>query len=73
MKRLLGLRIALFLDVVGDGEWHELAKLPQKLMLSELKVQSIALFLNKFGFGLFDKANLKFRINKDFQGLLART
>jgi len=69
----LGSELALFLEIVGDGEWHELAKLQHQVRLTEQKVQRIAVFLSKFGFVVLDEANSKLKIRKDFQELLART
>jgi len=69
----LGSELALLLEIVGDGEWHELVKLQQKVRLTEHKVQSIAVFLSMFGFVVVDEANLKLKIRRDFQELLART
>ena len=69
----MGSELALLLEIVGDGEWHELTKLQQKAQLSDHKLQSITVFLSNFGFVEIDETKSKLKIRKDFQDLLART
>ena len=70
---LLGSELDLLLEIVGDGEWHELTELQQKARLTKHKVQSITVFLSKFGFIEVDETKSKLKIRKDYQELLAKT
>jgi hypothetical protein len=70
---LLGSEIALLLEILGDGKWHELAELQQQAGLAEYKVHGIAEFLCRFDFAVVDEANKKVKVNRDFQKFLART
>ncbi len=70
---LLGAEIALLLEILGDGKWHELAELQQQAGLAEYKVHGIAEFLCRFDFAVVDETNKKVKVNRDFQEFLTRT
>ncbi len=70
--RLLRSAIAALLELLGDGEWHVLAELPQQVDVTDYEAQRFAEFLCRFNFAVVDEANWKVRINRDFQEFLAR-
>lgn len=72
-RMLLGAEIALLLEILGDGKWHELAELQQQAGLAEYKVHGIAEFLCRFDFAVVDETNKKVKVNRDFQEFLTRT
>jgi len=72
-RMLLGSEIAVLLEMLRDGEWHELAELQQQAGLAECKVHEIAEFLCKFDFAVVDETNKKVKIKRDFQEFLMRT
>jgi hypothetical protein len=72
-QTLLVSKIAMILEILNDGKWHEMEELQQRMELDGCKVQEIAWFLNEYDFATVDDANRKVRINRDFHGFLART
>ena len=44
------LEIDLVIEVLRDGEWHELDEIFEKCVLSEVEVESILKFLVEYGF-----------------------
>ncbi|MCW4044139.1 MAG: hypothetical protein NWE94_01310 [Candidatus Bathyarchaeota archaeon] len=70
---LLGLEVALLLEVLGDGQWHALAELQQQAGLVEYELRAVAEFLCRFGFAFFDEEERKVRVSRGFQRFLART
>jgi DNA-binding IclR family transcriptional regulator len=66
-------KITMILEMLGDGKWHGIEELQLRLGLNELKVQEIAMFLNKYDFVKIDKKQRKVKINRNFQKLLAQT
>ncbi len=65
--------IALVLEILDDGKWHEIGELQQRLDLNEKKMQKITAFLNKYDFVKIDSEHGKVKINRNFQKLLAQT
>ena len=63
----------MILEILGDGKWHGIKELQQRLDLNERKVQEITVFLNKYDFVKIDKEHEKVKINRNFQKLLAQT
>jgi hypothetical protein len=72
-RMLLSPEIALLLEILGDGKWHELAELQQQAGLAEYKVHGIAEFLCRFDFAVVDETHKKVKVNRDFQEFLTRT
>jgi DNA-binding IclR family transcriptional regulator len=65
-------KIAMVLEVLGDGKWHGITELLMTLELNEQKFREIAAFLNKYDFVKVDEKNRRVKINRDFQKLLAQ-
>ncbi len=63
----------MILEILGDGRWHGIEELQQRLNLNERKIQEIAKFLSEYDFVKIDKENEKVKINRNFQKLLAQT
>jgi DNA-binding IclR family transcriptional regulator len=66
-------KITMILEILGDGKWHGIEELQQRLELNEREVQEIITFLNKYDFVKIDKEHGKVKINRNFQKLLAQT
>ena len=66
-------KIAMILEMLGDGKWHEIEELQRRLGLNERRVQEITTFLNKYDFVKIDKEHGKVKINPNFKKLLAQT
>lgn len=66
-------KITMILEMLGDGEWHGIEELQQRLELNERKMQEITTFLNKYDFAEIDKEHGKVKINRNFQKLLVQT
>ncbi len=67
------LRITRLLDIIGDGKWHKIEQLRERLGLSEYEVQEITQFLSQFNFAEFEENAHCVRINKDFRKILLTT
>jgi DNA-binding IclR family transcriptional regulator len=65
-------KITMLLEILGDGKWHGIEELQQRLELNERKVQEITAFLNKYDFVKINKEHGKVKINRNFQKLLAQ-
>jgi len=63
----------MILEILGDGRWHGIEELQQRLNLNERKIQEIAKFLSEYDFVKVDKEHGKVKINRNFQKLLAQT
>ena len=64
-------KLALVLEVLKDGEWHEIEELQQLVELNENQVHEIAAFLYEYDFATMDIINKKVKINKYFREFLA--
>ncbi len=69
----MGSTITVLLDMLGDGQWHNLAELQRQARLAGYKVQSVAAFLCRFDFAVIDETNEKVKVSRDFQDFLTRT
>ena len=65
-------KVTTILEVLSDGEWHEVEELKQLTDLSENKVREIAAFLYKYDFVKMDAKNSKVRIRECIQEFLAQ-
>jgi len=65
-------KIAMVLELLGDGKWHGIEELLLRLKLSEREFREVAAFLGRYGFVKVDEANRRVKINRDFQRLLAQ-
>ena len=65
-------KIMMILEMLGDGKWHGIEELQQRLGLNEHKMQEITTFLNKYDFVKIDKEHGKVKINRNLQKLLAQ-
>jgi len=66
-------KIAMVLEMLDDGKWHEIEELQLRLGLNEHKAQEITSFLDKYNFVKIDKEHGKVKINRNFQKLLDQT
>ena len=68
----LSSKIALVLEFLSDGEWHESQEL-LKLGVADYDFKEIIGFLNKYGLVKVHAKNRKVKINKEFRKLLTQT
>jgi hypothetical protein len=66
-------KIALVLQLLGDGEWHLIEELQECLGFSGFEVKELMGFLDKYGFATVDNLKLEVKVNSDFQKLLVQT
>lgn len=66
-------KIALVLQLLGDGKWHSIEELRECLGFSDFEVNELMGFLEKYGFATVDAAKLKVKVNSDFKKLLVQT
>ena len=57
------LAIDQILDLLKNGEWHELKEITDKTRLQELKVEIITSFLAEYDFLEFDKKEKKIKLS----------
>ena len=60
------------LQILKDGEWHNLEEVIEVLPLPEMKGRKILRFLLEFGFVVFDEEERKVRIDSEFQKFYER-
>lgn len=65
--------MAKILDILEDGEWHNLKEIQQKTILDRNKIQKIIGFLREYSFIIVNEAKEKIRSDEDFQELLTQT
>jgi hypothetical protein len=63
-------KITLALQLLSDGEWHQIEALRQSLEFDEFEVEELADFLEKYGFATIDNKKCRIKVNPDFQKLL---
>ena len=62
-------KIAMILELLGDGRWHGIEESLLRLGLSEREFLEVAAFLGKYDFVKVDEKNRRVKINRDFQRL----
>jgi hypothetical protein len=60
------------LQVLSDGEWHEVAELQRVADLKEYHVQKIAAFLHDYDFAIMDAESNKVRLKSSFQDFVSK-
>ncbi len=62
-------KVAMIVDMLGDGKWHSVAEFIDKLDLAVFEVVSRLEFLNEFELAKFDVDRERVRIDSDFKRL----
>jgi hypothetical protein len=65
-------KIDQVLEILGDGEWHNLMELQDEIGVSNGRVLEILGFLSKYEFVKIDFAKEKARITKNAQEFMAQ-
>ena len=65
-------KIAMALEILGDGRWHRIDELLSRLKLSEDKFRDLTSFLNAYSFVKVDEKNGRVKISRDFKKLLTQ-
>ena len=71
-KRLVVSKVMVILELLSDGKWHDVEEVLSSAGLSEMEFLEVTEFLSKYGFVKVDEKNLKLKVNRDFQRLLAQ-
>jgi hypothetical protein len=66
-------KIMKILELLVDGQWHEIGELQGKAKLTELQMRELTMFLNQYEFVKIDKETMKVKISKDWHEFLAQT
>ena len=66
-------KLTRLLEILGDGDWHDIDQLRKLMGLSDFEVQKIADFLGKYDIAKVDEVKRRVRINKDFKRILTQT
>ncbi len=61
------LAIDQILDLLKNGEWHELREIVDRAQLHEVKVEIITSFLAEYDFLEFDKEEKKIKLSPQLQ------
>ena len=67
------LEIEQVVDVLKDGEWHQLDEIGEKCELSEVKVEGILKFLAEYGFIKINGSGRKVKVGLSLQKFLEET
>ncbi len=60
-------KLSRLLEIIGDGKWHEIAKIKCLADLTESELHEITDFLGVYDFAEVDQTNGRIKITKDFQ------
>jgi len=58
-------KITEILEMLGDGQWHKLEEIQQKIELNEIQIQQITDFLRAYNFVKTDQENKNIKINEE--------
>jgi len=58
-------KITEILEMLGDGQWHKLEEIQQKIELNEIQIQQITDFLRAYNFIKTDQENKNIKINEE--------
>ena len=65
-------KIASILEILGDGKWHRLSEIQQRIKTSRNNTKRIAEFLSEYEFTVIDQTREKIRLN-DVAKFLSQT
>ena len=65
-------KIADILEVLGDGKWHVLEELQQKIEVDRETIQQITNFLREYDFIVLDEEKKKTKLNRTAQKFLTQ-
>ena len=65
-------KIAIILEVLGDGKWHRTDEMQLQLDLTSEEMMEIVAFLGTYGLAETDDPQTRVRINRDFKRILAQ-
>jgi uncharacterized protein YutD len=66
-------KITSILEMLGDGRWHMLEEIREKLKIDDAQLRQITDFLNKYDFIVKDGAGKKVKLDRIVQEFLAET
>ena len=56
-------KIASILEILGDGKWHRLLEIQQRIKTSRNNTKRIAEFLSEYEFIVIDRTRTRIRLN----------
>ena len=65
-------KIAIALEILGDGRWHQMEELALSLDLNEYKLRELTSFLTAYNFIKVDEKKGRVKINNTFEKLSNR-
>jgi len=65
-------KIAMVLEILGDGRWHQIEELMLSLKLSDDKFKELTSFLTAYSFANIDEKKRRVKINSDFKRLVTQ-
>ena len=65
-------KIASILEILGDGKWHRLSEIQQRIKTSRNNTKRIAEFLSEYEFIVIDQTRERIRLN-DVAKFLSQT
>jgi hypothetical protein len=66
-------KIAMFLEILSDGKWHEVEELQWRLKLDGCEAEEITGFLNNYGLAKIDVEKRKVKVHREFRKFLTLT
>jgi dissimilatory sulfite reductase (desulfoviridin) alpha/beta subunit len=64
-------KIAEILEILGDGQWHMLEEIQQKMRLNNSQIQQIVAFLKEYDFVTIDDVKKEMKLEKAVRKLLS--
>ncbi len=66
----MGTKVALVLEMLSDGKWHDLEKLAEDAELARCEMKEIGEFLCEFGLAVSNDVMSKLKVERVFQRFL---
>jgi len=66
-------KIARFLEMLGDGQWHLLEETQRKLKIDKNQIRKIVKFLRKYNFIMVDEKSKRIKLEETVREFLAQT
>jgi DNA-binding IclR family transcriptional regulator len=65
-------KISEILEMLGDGQWHRLEEIQERIELNEIQIQQITDFLRAYNFIETDRENKNVKINEEARRLVVK-
>jgi hypothetical protein len=68
----LAYRLTRLLEILCDGDWHEMDQLPKLMGLSDFEMRRIVDFLGRYDIAEVDETRRRIRVSRDFKRILTQ-